>query len=353
MKIVFISSYQGKVERGVENYVKELALRLKSLGNEVEILTSFWQLLRNQKRPGLPVGERPGLNIIYPLNGYWQTLGCRLYAWLTGAKLVVGGHAGIGRDDRWNLYMFPDLFIAFSQKGFDWANKVNPFVKIIKIPHGVNLEKFNPNVKAIELDLDKPRFVTVSHLVPYKRVGETVRAVAKLERGSLLVLGEGPLAKEIDELGNRLLNKSSSRAERGDLSDSMIATSSFGKLRTPRNDGQRKRYLRLKVAHSEMPKYLNACDVFTLVSEESEAFGLVYLEALACNLPVVATDDSLRRELVGDAGLFIKNPENSDSYSRILQEASEKDWKDIPRKQAEKFGWDIIVDSYERIFSLS
>lgn len=316
MNIIFISRYQGKVERGVENYVKEMALRLKGLGNEVEILTSAWKL----------IGRR--FDVIYPLNGYWQTLGCRLYAWLTGAKLLVGGHAGIGRDDRWNLYMFPDLFIAFSQKGFDWAKKVNPFVKIVKISHGVNLEKFNPDVKPVAFDLERPRFVTAANLVSYKRVEETVRAVSKLKKGSLLVLGDGPLEKEIDELGNKLLGPN--------------------------------KYLRLKVAHSEMAKYLNACDVFTLVSEESEAFGLVYLEALACNLPVVATDDSLRHELIEDhaairlsaesrragAGVFVKNPKDSQEYARALETAVNIDWGDKPVKQAGKFDWDKTAVRY-------
>lgn len=306
MRIIFLSKYQGKVERGVENYVKELASILKSLGNEIEILTSFWQLLRNQKRPGL--------TMVYPLNGHWQTFGCRLYSWLAGSKLVVGGHAGIGRDDRWNLYMFPDLFIAFSQKGFDWAKKVNPWIKVVKIPHGVNLERFNPNVKPADLDLDRPRFVTAANLVPYKRTKETVKAVAALKKGSLLVLGDGPLEKEIDELGNRLLGPN--------------------------------RYLRLKVTHNEMAKYLNACDVFTLVSEESEAFGLVYLEALACNLPVVVTDDSLRRELIGDTGLFIKNPEDSQEYARVLETAAKIDWWDKPVRQAGKFDWENIAARY-------
>ena len=358
MKIIFLSRYQGKVERGVENYVAELAERLGKK-HEVEILTSAWRLLASQKRSDLPRSDlgRSDLRIIYPLNGYWQTLGCRLYSWMTGAKLVVGGHAGIGRDDRWNLYMFPDLFIAFSQKGYEWAKKVNPFIKIVKIPHGVDLEKFNPKVKpsgsssrakrgdltrlprrfaprndgtqkAVELNLERPIFVTVSHLVPYKRVGETVRAVAKLERGSLLILGEGPMEKEIDEMGNRLLGIN--------------------------------RYLRLKVPHNEMVKYLNACDVFTLVSEESEAFGLVYLEALACNLPVVGTDDSLRRELIGDhaairlsaesrrasAGVFVKNPENTREYVKALELAAKADWGDKPGNQANKFDWENIADRY-------
>jgi glycosyltransferase involved in cell wall biosynthesis len=344
MKITFISRYQGEVERGVENYVKELALRLKSLGNEVEILTSAWQLLGNQKRPGLPVGERPGLKIIYPLNGYWQSFGCRIYSWVTGSKLVLGGHAGIGRDDRWNLYMFPDLFIAFSQKGFDWAKKVNPLIKIVKITHGVDLKKFSPDIKALELDLERPRFVTAANLVSYKRVEETVKAVAKLKKGSLLILGDGPLEKKIDEIGNKLLNGLSSRSaswRSGDLTDNEIAAS-----QTPRNDCRQKRYLRLKVPHGEMPRYLNSCDVFTLVSEESEAFGLVYLEAMACNLPVVATDDSLRRELVGEAGVFVNRSENSLEYAVALELAVETNWGDKPLNQAKKFDWEKIADRY-------
>jgi len=52
MKIVFISRYQGKVERGVENYASELAARLGK-NHQVEILTSAWKLLGSQKNPVL------------------------------------------------------------------------------------------------------------------------------------------------------------------------------------------------------------------------------------------------------------------------------------------------------------
>lgn len=210
--------------------------------------------------------------------------------------------------------MFPDLFIAFSQKGYEWAKQNKLMIRIIRLPHGVDMKKFNPAIKSVKLDLERPIFVTAANLVSYKRVEETVRVVAKLKKGSLLVLGDGPLEKEIDELGNKLLGPN--------------------------------KYLRLKVAHSEMAKYLNACDVFTLVSEESEAFGLVYLEALACNLPVVATDDSLRRELIGAAGVFVKNPEDSQEYAECLETAVNTDYGDKPVKQAKKFDWEKIADKY-------
>lgn len=304
MTIIFLSRHQNKTERGVENYVSELAERLTKT-HSVKVLTSCRELF----------GQRA--DIIYPLNGGLQTLFCRIYSWIVGAKLIAGGHAGIGRDDRWNLYMFPDLFIAFSQKGYNWAKKTNPFIKIVKVSHGIDLKRFNPQVKSANIDLEKPIFITVSHLEPYKRVDLTIKAAAKLKKGSLLVLGKGPKEKEIDELGNRLLGK---------------------------------RYHRLVVSHDQVASYLTASHVFTLVSESSEAFGLVYLEALACNCPIVATDDSLRREIIGDAGLYIANPENSTAYARTLEMAGEKHWGGAPRKQAAIFDWDVITLRYERAF---
>lgn len=309
MNIIFISRYQNKIERGVENYVLELSVRL-SKKYKVEVLTSTKYL----------IGKKP--DVLYPLNGGFQSFFCRIYSWIVGAKLVLGGHAGIGRDDRWNLYMFPDLFVAFSHKGYDWAKKVNPFVKIIKIPHGVDLDKFNPSIKPAKIDLEKPIFITVSHLEPYKRVDLTVKAVARLRRGGLLVLGEGLEAEKIDELGNELLN-----------------------------GGMRKRYLRLQVAHNRVASYLQAADVFTLVSKSSEAFGLVYLEAMACGLPIVATDDSLRRELVGEAGILIGNSQNINEYAGALTRTVSKEWGDKPIQQAKKFSWDKIVDKYEEYFN--
>lgn len=315
MTIIFLSRYQEKVERGVENYVSELSSRL-SKKHKVLVLTSIKQLIGKKARLALRAKRA---DIIYPLNGYWQTLFCRIYSWLIGAKLVLGGHAGIGRDDRWNLYMFPDLFIAFSQKGYEWARKVNPFIKIIKIHHGIDLQKFSPQVKPVKIDLEKPIFVTVSHLEPYKRVDLTVKAVSRLKKGSLLVLGEGPEAKKIDGLGQKLLGN--------------------------------KRYLRLQASHNKVASYLTASDVFTLVSEGSEAFGLVYLEAMACGLSVVATNDELRRELVGGAGIMVNEPENSFEYAGALERATEFDWGDKSVRQAREYDWEKIAIRYLEEFT--
>jgi glycosyltransferase involved in cell wall biosynthesis len=105
----------------------------------------------------------------------------------------------------------------------------------------------------------------------------------------------------------------------------------------------------LSIPFNEMPKIYKSADVFTLPSASSEAFGNVYVEAMASELPVVATDDEQRREIVGEAGI-LTDPTNIEGYSDALQKALNTDWGDKPRKQAEKFSWETIAKKYEELF---
>jgi glycosyltransferase involved in cell wall biosynthesis len=101
---------------------------------------------------------------------------------------------------------------------------------------------------------------------------------------------------------------------------------------------------------SDMSKIYQEADVFCFVPKPWEAFGLVYLEAMATNLPVIAPDDPVRREIVGSAGILIKNPEDTDLLAKAIKEAYYKDWGDKPRMQAEKFSWDSVKKSYRDLF---
>lgn len=355
MKIVFLSFYSGYVERGVETVVEELASRLSKKHKVIIFQAGPKSKKKNYKTVRIPLRmrwpedytgtflrflfldyyslkifqftiksllelRRYDCDIIYGLNGGWQTLLTRIFCLLYKKKLVIGGHAGVGWDDRVNLYCFPDAFISLSDRGEVWAEKVAPWVRIEKIPDGVNLEKFNPQIKAAKLNLPKPIIICVSALQDYKRIDLTVKGVAGLEKAGLLLIGSGDKKQEedIDNLGKQLLGKG--------------------------------RFLRLSLPHHKMPNFYKAASLFTLVSQSSEAFAVVYLEAMACGLPVVATDDALRREIVGDAGLYIKNPENMRAYGKVLEKALKKEWKDIPRNQAEKFSWDKIAKKYEKVF---
>ncbi|MEZ5060090.1 MAG: glycosyltransferase [Solirubrobacterales bacterium] len=55
-----------------------------------------------------------------------------------------------------------------------------------------------------------------------------------------------------------------------------------------------------KVPHPELPRVLRASDLFVLTTEPPESFGIVLIEAMACGLPVVATDYPGVRAVVDD-----------------------------------------------------
>ena len=44
------------------------------------------------------------------------------------------------------------------------------------------------------------------------------------------------------------------------------------------------------VAHAELPAVLRAADFLLLTTQPPESFGIVLIEAMACGLPVIATD---------------------------------------------------------------
>lgn len=300
MKIVFLNKYQNKVNRGAETFVVELAKRLAQK-HKVFINKSLFQ------------GD-----VVVPLNGRWQAVIVRIVTFLTGAKMVISGQSGPGFDDRWNLYCFPDTFVALSDFAYRWARRINPFVKVIKIPNGVDLRKFKNQKAKIKNTNQKSKIVlSVGAFTKDKRHDLTIKAVTKLTEARLLLVGSGGDKKEeIKSLGASLL---------GD------------------------RFEIKSVSREKMPEVYKKASVFAYPTVPWESFGIAMVEAMASGLPVVATDDSIRREIVGDAGLFV-NPEDIEEYSLSLRKALETDWGNKPRKQAEKFDWDKISLEYEKLF---
>lgn len=227
--------------------------------------------------------------------------------------MIVAGEAGMGRDDAWNLMLRPDVFVALTKAQKSWAERIAPEVKTKIIPNGVDLSRFNPQVKPQELPLEKPIVVCTAALVPYKRIDLTIRAVAKAKM-SLLLLGDGELKGSLDGLGKRLLGK---------------------------------KYLRQVVSYERMPSYYRSGNVFTLASK-NEAFGTSYIEALASNLPVVTSIDDSRQEIVGNAGI-LTDPENLEKYSKDLKIAASSNYKNRPYCQSQKFSWNNVTSSYQEL----
>lgn len=302
MKIAFINIYQNKVYRGAETFVYELSKRL-SKNHEVKIYTSLDIKDLWQKK----------YDVVIPTNGRWQAIIVRKIAWLTGAKVVISGQSGMGWDDKVNLLTFPDAFIALSSTALGWAKKFNPFVKSVYIPNGVDLGRFTFKGQILQ---GRRTILSVGAFTKQKRLDLVIHAVAKLEDVNLVIAGGGgDLKDELEKLGNKLLGS---------------------------------RFKIISVPFEKMPEIYHRANIFTLPSASSESFGNVLVEAMACGLPVVATDDPIRKEIVGESGILV-DPTNTDEYAKALQKALDTNWGSKPRDQAKKYDWDIIADQYEKL----
>lgn len=350
IKLAILSYYSGILDRGVETFVYELSKNLakkmqitiiqagesknradfinikviKSFTNNPRfsngILEKFyfnWQSLKIFffTLRALPFLIKGQYDFIIPTNGGWQTSLCRLLTKASKAKMIIVGHAGIGSHEAWNLLFRPDVFVSLTGAQSSWAKKLAPEVKIARIPHGIDVSMFNPKIKKRELGLPGKIVICAAALDSNKRVDLTIKAVAETDNLSLLVMGDGSERGKIDSLGKRLLSK---------------------------------RYRRIVVPYNQTPEYYSAGDVFTLPSK-SEAFGVAYLEALASGLPVVATNDLSRQEIIGTAGI-LTSPENIDQYSKDLSIAAKNDYKKRSISQARKFSWDIVSKKYFSLF---
>lgn len=309
MKIAFLSRYQNKFQRGAENFVFELSKRL-SKRHKVSIFS-------DKDADNISNLIRGKYDAAIPINGRLQALLVSLGRLMGGYKLIITGHSGIGKDDIWNILVKPDIFVALTDYQKDWAKKWAWGSKVVKIPNGIDLEKFSPRGDKLNFDLERPIILSVGALVWYKYHERVIDAVSKLDKGSLLIVGEGIKKDELEQKGQKLLGS------------------------------------RFKIAnfqYKDMPKVYRSCDLFTLPSWSREAFGIVYLEAIASGLGVVAHDDRSRREIIGDAGLFV-NVNDPKIYAKAIDEALNFDWSKKARRQAEKFSWDKVADAYNKVIS--
>lgn len=258
-------------------------------------------------------------DILYPNNDWGGLLACSIVRKIKGTPIVFTEHSSImnnGKIAKRNLKFKPNKYVVLSSSMKEWVKDKNYIIDTEYIPNGVNFEKFNPYVESSNLNLEGPIILTAGRYQTNKRLELVVDAVEELGYGSLVVLSEGEGVEFLENYGLSKLGK--------------------------------RRFKLLSVPYNEIQNYYKSCDVFTLPSEY-EPFGLVYLEAMACNKPVVATDDRTRREIIGDAGILC-NPENIVEYAEALNTALKTTFKNKPFERAKLFDWKNISEKYYKVF---
>ena len=125
------------------------------------------------------------------------------------------------------------------------------------IPNGVDCDRFKPGAaqrQEFELPANQTIVLMVSALVPNKRIEAGIDAVSRIPGAHLVVAGDGPLREAVDACAARLLPD---------------------------------RFTRKLVPPEQMPKLYQSADVFLHLCKD-KSFGNVFLEAMACGLPIVA-----------------------------------------------------------------
>ncbi len=182
-----------------------------------------------------------------------------------------------------------------------------------------------PAAELLEFAAGEPLAGLISVLRPQKDPLLAVRAAARLEpgRGRLAIVGNGELAEAVR-----------SEIERLDV-------------------GERVRWFPFE---GGMGRYLAALDVFVLASAW-EAFPISLLEAMACAVPVVATDVGGVGEAVGDGvtGRLVAHGDEAALAAALAELLGDGDLRGrmgagAERAYAERFRVATMVDSVEALY---
>ncbi len=204
----------------------------------------------------------------------------------------------------------------------------------VAISCGIRLNEFTPPVESDRqsilrrygLPSDKVIGLYVGRVDVEKRVDVLIEALAALQdnRVHLAIAGTGASVKQI----TRLIR------QRG-LADRV--------------------HMLGKVAHSELPVLISACDLF-LMPGDAESFSIATLEAMACGKPVLAARASALPELVThlhNGYLFQpKNPHSAAEGLRWLLENRAR-WAEmgqISRRRAEQHRLENTLTRYENLY---
>jgi len=133
------------------------------------------------------------------------------------------------------------------------------------VPAGVDSERFTPEGPAVERDPERPRILSVGHLVEHKGFGDVIQAMRLVPGAEYVVVGGPPPAQlGTDPQAKRLR----ALAERCQVADRFRLIGS--------------------VPGRDMPRWYRSADLL-VAAPWQEQFELAPLEAMACGVPVIGT----------------------------------------------------------------
>lgn len=177
--------------------------------------------------------------------------------------------------------------------------------KLVHLPPGVDLTRFIPAAKSLELQKKwgvegAPVIVSIGRLVPRKGSDQLIIAMPEVLRNfpksKLLLVGSGNYQKRLEKLVRNLK-----------VQDSVIFTG--------------------RVAHELLPAYYRLGDIFAAPCRsrygglEVEGLGIVYLEASACGVPVIAGKSGGAPDAVldGKTGILVNGRDHLEVSGALIK----------------------------------
>lgn len=195
------------------------------------------------------------------------------------------------------------------------------------IPPGVDRARFRPGDRAeagrrLCLAGDDRIVLYVGRLAADKNVGTLLEAFAHLPRrvtpARLLVVGDGPMRAELERMAVRL---------------------GIGAMTT----------FRRFVSHQDLPLYYRAANVTVVPSDRLETFCMVALEAIACDCPLIVTDqvpEIVRRFPIVPS----VEPYDVDGLSRQIAGALEGDLRPAGSERLADYDWEQVACRYVDLY---
>ena len=359
------------VYTGIERHIEGLCKGFKKLGHKVTIITTYWnggssyhnlndiEIYRFKDLRSI-LGKLGRLSGVFELDFLTFSLNVTLNKKVLDTDLLLinlpfpflnlidGNFISVGLLHHVQpIVKFKDAFsIPFGNiygkltKADYWVAPsqftAEQFIKLFKIPkekikiipEGVDLEKFNKNVDASDINEklgNERKILFVGNLHPNKGVHFLIKSFAlvksRINDVKLVIVGDGPLKHYLINLTKRL------NIEKDVIFAGFV------------ND-------------EDLPKYYASCDIFASASV-LEGFGLIFLEAMALGKPIVAFNLASIPEVVGNAGILV-NEINHEKFANAIIEllSDEKLYQEKSEnalKRAKLFSWEKIAEQFVKI----
>ncbi|GAA2461509.1 glycosyltransferase [Streptomyces glaucus] len=213
-----------------------------------------------------------------------------------------------------------------------------PERQVSVVPCGVDAEHFHPGADtgATPARRQRHRLLACGRLVPRKGYDQAIQALARVPDTELLVAGGPPAgALDADPEARRLTRL----ARRAGVADRVRLLGAVD----PR----------------DMPGLLRSADL-VLCTPVYEPFGIVPLEAMACGVPVLATDVGGHRDSVADGatGRLVppQDPEAIAAAARglLADEGLRRRYGTAGRARVlARYTWRRVADGVERVYRLT